>query len=50
MDRNDLNFCEPIRDIENMFETTNAHECNLCGELFPCEEDVLLEHIEDHRS
>jgi len=48
--RTELNQYEPIQTIENTFESANAYNCNLCGELFPCEEDVLLEHIAEHRS
>lgn len=39
---------EPIQTIDDTFDEDGL--CELCGEIFPCDENVLLEHIADHRS
>ena len=39
---------EPIQTIDDTFDEDGL--CELCGEIFPCEEDILLKHIADHRS
>ena len=47
-----------VNEIYRMISTLRNREyvdfdedglCELCGEIFSCEENILLKHIEDHR-
>jgi len=38
-----------MKTIENSFESANAMQCKMCGELISCDQDSLEEHLEEHK-
>jgi len=49
-DKNRANKITIKMEIEKYYTAVNSWQCNLCGEYFPTDESVLIDHIEDEHN